>query len=122
MLLGILCLSMFAGFIACKKSNTKPAPATTDVATVKLSGSSNVAISYAAAAVVKDTIAMEKNINKNTWTKEVKHRKGQRLTLTVKAAVTDGKEGSLEAQIIRSGRVVKSNKLSGKDFKINLSE
>lgn len=122
--IGALCLSMVGVFIACKKNKkpvVQPAP-TTETATLQITGSSNASITYAAAFVAKDTLSSEKNINKSSWKKDIKHKKGQKLSFTVKARVTDGKDGTLEAQILRNGKVVKTSKVTGKDLKTTVSE
>ncbi len=118
--LGLFCTFAFVSLSSCSKSDDNGSGKLQDgTFTVKLIGSSNVDIQQI--IITKGDGTTESFIEEygSSWEKEFTVKKG--INVSASAWTTDDKKGTLEGQLIKDGKVIKTSKSEGPILGVVLS-
>lgn len=118
--LGLICTFAFVSLSSCSKSDDNGGGNSQDgTFTVKLIGSSNVDIQQIVITKGDGTSETFTEEYGNSWNKEFTVKGG--IIAGASAWTTDDKPGTLEGQLIKDGKVLKTSKSEGSVLAVTLS-
>lgn len=117
--LGLICTFAFVSLSSCSKSDDNGGNSQDGTYTVKLIGSSNVDIQQIVITKGDGTSETFTEEYGNSWEKEFTVKGG--IMAGASAWTTDDSKGTLEGQLIKNGKVIKTSKSEGPMLAITLS-